>query len=523
MMNPQSARYETTFAEPAAPTTGSLLDSVLAATDASAERRPADPMTTGRLDQFLRERDVGTALRLWLGTIPDVPVPELKRKLSLALNRDVARVDELVTSQLNAILHHAEFQKLEAAWRGLWYLADSVPEGANVKIRVLNVTWKDLVKDQERALEFDQSHLFRKVYNEEFGMPGGEPYGLLIGNYDLTHRPFPDRPTDDIAALRSLSNVAAAGFAPFVSGIDPRFLEAESFAELEMPFDLHRTFDQPDFLKWRQFRESEDARFTALALPRVLYRRPYGDAPGHTHGFAFREDTADPNRRGYLWGSPVFALAAVAARAFADSGWLADIRGTRPADSSGGLVLGLPKVGYGTGTAETPRSVMDAHLTDAREKELSDLGFIPLCHTPGAAEAGFYSTPSVQKHKIYDDPVATANARLSSMLHYMLCVSRFAHYLKVMMRDRVGAFTTPKEVEAYLNRWLSDYIVSNDDASTSMKARFPLREGRATVREIPGKPGAYQCTVFLRPHFQLDQLSAGIRLTTQLTQASTGS
>lgn len=522
-MNPSATRYQTTYAEPVTQTApASLLDSVLAATEVTGPRRPAAATPTGRLDRFLREPDVGESIRMWLGDVPGHWRADLKRKLSLALNRDVARVDELLTAQINAILHHPEFQKLEAAWRGLWYLVDSVSDGANVKVRVLNVSWKELVKDQERALEFDQSQLFRKVYNEEFGMPGGEPYGMLVGNYDLCHRPYPDRPTDDMAALRSISGAAAASFAPFVTGIDPRFLEVDSFAELEMPFDLQRTFDQPDYIKWRQLRESEDSRFTALALPRVLYRRSYGDAPGQTHGFHFREDTADPNRRGYLWGNPVFALAAVAVRAFADSGWLADIRGARPEDSTGGRVLGLPRIGYGTGTAETPRSITDAHLTDNREKELSDLGFIPLCHTPGAAEAAFYTTPSIQKHRTFDDPGATANARLSSMLHYMLCVSRFAHYIKVMIRDRVGAFSTPAEVERDLNDWLTKYVVSNDDASPEMKARFPLREGRASVREIPGKPGAYQCTVHLRPHFQLDQLSAGIRLTTQLTQATTG-
>src|SRR5262249_54780322 len=244
--------------------------------------------------------------------------------------------------------------------------------------------------------------------------------------------------------------------------------------------------------------------------------------PGHTHRFDFREDTTSPDRRGYLWGSPVFALAAVAVRAFAESGWLADIRGARPENTTGGRGLGLPRLGYGTGGAETPRSTGDAHLTDVREKELSDLGFVSLCHTPGAAEAAFYTTPTVQKPKTFDAPVANANARLSSMLHYMLCVSRFAHYLKVMMRDRMGTFTTPADIEDARNKWLIQDVVSNESASEETKARYPLREARAQVREIEGKPGAYLCSVFLRPHFQLDQLSAGIRLTTQLTAPTGG-
>jgi type VI secretion system ImpC/EvpB family protein len=520
-MNQSAATYETRYADaPVSQPTASapsLLDAVLAATgDAPPQTAPVS-QTAGRLDRFLAETDVGEAVREWFGEIPSTWYAELKGKLTRALNRDIARVDELLNAQLNAILHHQAFQKLESSWRGLKYLVDQVPEGANVKIRVMPATWKELARDQERALEFDQSQLFRKVYNEEFGTPGGEPYGLLLGDYELTHRPFEDHPTDDLAALAGISGVAAASFAPFVTGIDPRFLELESFTELEIPLDLERTFTQLDYVKWRAFRDTEDARFTGLLLPRVLYRRPYGDDPGGGHGFAFIEDTADPARRGYLWGNPCFAFGAVAVRAFAQSSWLADVRGARPNASNGGRVMGLPSVGYGTGRGETARSVADAHLTETREKELSDLGFVPLCHMPGVPEAAFYSTPTAQKPKSFDTDSATANAKLSAMLHYMMCVSRFAHYLKVIMRDRVGAFTSPNDVERLLTQWLANYVISNDDVSNEMKAKYPLREGKVQVWEVNGKPGTYQCTVFLRPHFQLDQLSAGIRLTTQLT------
>ncbi len=524
---PQPAfTYETQFADaPAAPVAApSLLDAVLAATGdipGSNEDRPA-PHAVGRLDRFLTSTDLGESLREWFGTIPEAWTGDLKGKITRALNRDVARVDELLNAQLNAVLHHPAFQKLEASWRGLRYLVDQVPDGANVKVRVLPATWKDLVRDQDRALEFDQSQLFRKVYSDEFGTPGGEPFGLLVGDYELTHRAYPDHPTDDVAALRGISGVAAAAFAPFITGIDPRFFELDSFTELEIPLDLERTLAQLDYLKWRAFRDTDDARFSGLLLPRVLYRRPYGDDPGNGPGFAFQEDTADPTRRGYLWGNPCFAFAAVAARAFAQSSWLADVRGARPDATNGGRVMGLPNVGYGTGHGETARSVVDAHLTDAREKELSDLGFVPLCHMPGVPEAAFYSTPSTQKPKALDTEGASANARLSTMLHYMLCVSRFAHYLKVIMRDRVGAFTSPAEVERLLSDWLANYVASNDDASLETKARYPLREGNVRVWEVSGKPGSYQCTIYLRPHFQLDQLTAGIRLTTQLsTRADT--
>jgi type VI secretion system ImpC/EvpB family protein len=513
-MNPQSIQQPTTLWDeaPARPAAApSLLDTVLATTPAERHGVPA-----GRLDEFLREPDLARAVMLWVGDIPDRWRGDLKRQVVRKLNQDVGRIDALLNDQLNAVLHHPDFQKLEAGWRGLWYVVDSVPDGANVKVRVLNASWKDLVKDQERSLEFDQSQLFRKVYNEEFGTPGGEPYGLLVGIYEVCHRPFPDHPTDDVSALRGVASVAAAAFAPFVTSADPRFLELDSFGDLEMPFEIARTFDALDYLKWRQFRDTEDARFVGLTAPRMVLRRPYGDTPGRTHGFAFREDTSDPDRRGYLWASAAFGFAAVAVRAFAETGWLAEIRGARAGEDRAGLVTGLPAIGYGSGRAEDPRGVADAFFTDAREKELAELGFVPLCHTPGAAEAAFYTTPSVQKPKVYDEAAATANAALSSMLQYTLCVSRFAHYLKLKIRDHVGSYTGPADIEDELNRWLRDYVVSNDNASNEMKARYPLREGRAKVREIEGKPGSYQCTVHLRPHFQLDQLTAGIKLTTQL-------
>jgi type VI secretion system ImpC/EvpB family protein len=518
-MNSPVAQLETLYAE-STPGGGSFLDSVLAATDLSTQAdRSLGRQTPAadRLDCFLEEQDVARAVWLWLGPIYAAAPGSFRRSVIRRLNADVARIDELLNSQINAILHHPTFQKLEAGWRGLKFLVDGVPEGANVKIRLFNATWKELVRDQERAIEFDQSQLFRKVYSDEFGTPGGEPFGLLMGNYEVCHRTYADHPTDDIGALSGIAGVAAAAFAPFVCGMDPRFLELESFANLEQPLNLARTFDQLDYVKWRSFRDSEDARFVGLVLPRIVYRRPYGDEPGASHGFDFREDTAAPDRSGYLWGNPAFALALCAVRSFAESNWLADIRGARPDASNGGKVVGLPAIGYGTGSAETPRGVTEVQLTDLLETELADLGFIPLCHTPGAAEAAFYTTPSVQKPKMYQEASASANARLSGMLHYILCASRFAHYLKVIIRDQVGSFTTASDIEDRLSRWLVSFVTGNDDASPEQKAKYPLREGKVKVWEIEGKPGAYQCSVFLRPHFQLDQLSAGIRLTTQLT------
>lgn len=525
-MNPGYSRQTIErYAEPApaSPATApfpSLLDAVLEATAAAPPGTAAVAAPQPKsyaLDSFLVETDTAAALRLWLGG--DVPAKwraELKRKLTQKLNADVAHIDGLMTDQINAILHHPEFQKLEGSWRGLRYLVDHVPEEANVKVRVLNASWRDIARDQERALEFDQSHLFRKVYSDEFGTPGGEPFGMLVGNYEMCHRPFPDHPTDDMAALRGIAAVSAASFAPFITGVDPRLLEVESFTELEQPFDLNRTFNQLDYVKWRALRDSEDSRFLGLVMPRVVYRVPYGDEPGSAHGFRFIEDVSATDRSGYLWGNASFAFAAIAVRAFSETAWLAEIRGARAGEERAGLVTDLPVMGYGSGSGETPRSITDAHFTDLREKELSELGFVPLCHTPGAAEAAFYTTPSVQKPKTFAEAAATANARLSVMLQYMLCTGRFAHYLKVIIRDQVGAYTTAAEIEDRLQKWIARFVASNDNASQEVKARYPLREGKVQVREVDAKPGTYQCTILLRPHFQLDQLSAGIRLTTQL-------
>lgn len=503
-----------TLAAPAAPSV-SLLDQILA--QPTAGRLASLP-----LDGFLNAATVGDALAAWFARPPAVVDEDDRQKLSRRLNAAVARLDELLSAQLDAVLHHPQFKKFEASWRGLKYLVEQVPDGANVKVRMLPATWKELARDQERSLEFDQSALFRKVYNEEFDTPGGEPFGLLIGDYDLTHRPYPDHPTDDLATLNGITGVAAAAFAPFVCGVDPRFLELDSFADLDPTIDLDRTLARPEYVKWRSLRDTEDSRFVGMVIPKVLLREPHSDSPGHDHRFQYREDVTSPDRKGYLWGNGAFAFAAVAARTFADSGWLAGIRGVRGGDAdTAGRVSGLPTLGYGPDLSPFARSVTDVHLTDRQEKELSDQGFVPLCHLPGTADAAFYTTPSIQKPKSYDEPGATANARLSAMLQYMLCVSRIAHYMKAMMRDRVGGFAGPDECEEYLQQWFRRYVISNDSASEEMKAKYPLREARAEVREVPGKPGSYRCNVYLRPHFQLDQLSAAIKLTTQLTARGT--
>jgi type VI secretion system ImpC/EvpB family protein len=501
--------------EGVAPGSG-LLDAIVAATRTDAKPSPA------ALEAFLHEPVPERAVARWLALSGPGRLPRTAADLAGALSRDIARIDALLTRQANAVLHHPAFQKLEASWRGLHYLVEQVPEGEHIKVRVLNVSWKELTRDVERALEFDQSQLFRKVYSDEFGTPGGEPFGVLLGDYEVRPRPGPEHPTDDVGALLHLSAVAAAAFAPFVAAAHPSILGLDSFTELERRLNLPRTFEQPDYLKWRALRQTEDARFLGLVLPRVLVRLPYRDAATRVDGFRFREEVEAPDRSGYLWGSAVYAFGAVLARAFAESGWLADLRGARRGEPGGGVVAGLPVHAFATDAAGVaPKSSTDALVADAQEKELSDLGFMPLCHCPDTELAAFYGNPSVQRPPRYDRPAATANARLSAMLQYVLCVARFAHYLKVIARDKIGTFMGPQECEDYLRRWVLNYTVSNDEIDLETKAKYPLREADVQIREHPGKPGSYLGVFHLRPHFQLDQIVTAVRLATELAPGRT--
>jgi type VI secretion system ImpC/EvpB family protein len=469
------------------------------------------------LEQFLREPDPWQALALWLDRMAVHSGPLTRQQVVALLCRDIARIDALLSRQVNAILHHPSFQKLEASWRGLRYLVEQTPEGENIKVRVLSVSWKELTRDLERALEFDQSQLFRKVYGEEFGTPGGEPFSILLGDYEIHHRPSPDHPFDDLTALLALSSVAAAAFAPFLAGVHPSLLDLESFTDLEKPLNLSRTFEPMEYLKWRTFRNTEDARFVGLVLPRVLMRLPHGDHSARVDGFRFREEVEGLGGARYLWGNAVYAFGGVVVRAFSQCGWLADIRGVPRAALDGGLVSGLPVQSFRTDRlGVAPKCSTDVQITDAQEKELGELGLIPLCHCPDTDVAAFYGNQSTQRPKKYDEAVGTANARLSAMLQYILCVARFAHYLKVLARDKIGSFREPADCEEYLSRWLGNYVTANDEVDLETKAKYPLREARVQIREHPGKPGSYLCVAHLRPHFQLDEVTTAVRLVTEL-------
>ena len=469
------------------------------------------------LDQFLQEPSTAAALRQWLGDWIAEQRTVTRRQLLARLNCDIAQLDELINRQVNAVLHHPQFQRLESAWRGLRYLVAHNEDEIAIKIRALDLTWQELAHDMERALEFDQSQLFRRVYGDEFDMPGGQPFGVLLGDYEIRHRISREHRIDDLTVLASVAQVAAAAFAPFVASAHPSLFGLDSYQEMERPLNFPRTFAQTEYLKWNALRQGDDARFVGLMLPRVLIRLPY--KPGHIRsaGFRFRELVDGPNANRYLWGSPVYAFGAVLMRAFARSGWLAEIRGVRPGHTEGGLITDLPVHSFSTDAPGiATKSSTDVMISDDRERELGELGFIPLCHCKDSDAVAFYSVHSIQQPRRYDRVAATTNARISAMLPYTLCVSRFAHYLKVIGRENLGRFTDDGECEDYLHRWLQRYVTSDDSADAEVKARFPLREASVQVRQRPDKPGSFGCVIHLKPHFHLDQLLGTVKLVTEL-------
>ncbi len=419
------------------------------------------------------------------------------------INARISQIDKVLSSQLNEIMHCPEFQKLEASWRGLFYLVNQTETGETLKIRVMNASKKELLKDMEKASEFDQSTLFKKIYEEEFGTFGGSAYGALIGDYEFSNHP------QDMALLEKISQVAAAAHAPFVSAASPALFGWESFTTLGGPRDLAKIFQTAEYVKWKSFRDSEDSRYVALAIPHVLSRLPYGNENVPVEAFDFEEDVDGADHGKYLWGNAAYALGTRITDAFAKYHWTTAIRGVE----GGGLVQGLPAHTFKTDEGDVAlKCPTEIAITDRREKEFADLGFIPLVHCKGTDYAAFFSTQTANKPKIYDSDSANANAKLSSQLQYIFAVSRFAHYLKSIMRDKVGSFMTCKNVEDYLNRWIANYVLLNDEAGQEMKAKFPLREARVDVTEIPGKPGVYRAVAFLKPHYQLDELSISLRL-----------
>lgn len=423
-----------------------------------------------------------------------------------AIEDRIAQIDELIGAQLDEILHAKEFQYAEARWRGLHYLVKNSELSTRLKIRVLNVKKDELRKEFEAAPEFDRSAIFKKVYEEEFGTFGGAPYAVLIGDYEF------DGSAPDVGLLSEMSKVAAAAHAPFIAGASPHLFDMDNFTQIGAPGDLAKLFESSQLIQWSEFRKTEDSRYVTLVLPHVLARLPYGPKTIPVEGFVYEENVG-PQDSNFLWGNAAYALGQRITNAFALYGWCAAIRGVE----GGGLVENLPvhvfKTSEGDSQVKCPTEVA---ITDRRENELSELGFLALCYKKNSGQAAFFGGATTNKPAVYNLPSATANARLSSQLPYILATSRFAHYIKVMMRDKVGSFMTRDNVAAYLNNWIADYVLLNDDAGQETKARLPLREARIDVTDVPGKPGVYRAVVFLKPHFQLNELSVSMRLVAEL-------
>lgn len=474
---------------------GGLLDQVLAATK-QTERSRAEELIRTLTDEAMK------------GTVT------YSKNVGQTINAAIAAIDAAISKQLAAVMHHESYLALEGTYRGLHHLVMNSETSTKLKIRVLNVTKRELFKDVDKAVEFDQSQIFKKLYENEFGTPGGEPYGALIGGYEFTNHP------EDIELLSKMSNVAAAAFCPFVTNADPGLFGFESWTELSKPRDLAKIFDTVEYAKWKSFRESEDSRFCVLTLPRTLARLPYGNATKPVEQFRYEEGELDAAGRTkelkhdeYCWMGTSFVMGAKLTEAFAKYGWCTAIRGRE----GGGTVAGLPNHVFmdetGAADAKCPTEIA---LTDRRGAELDKLGFLPLCHYKNEDFAVFFGGQTAQKPKKYDRPEASANAEISARLPYIMATSRIAHYLKVMARDKIGSFMEVKDCEDWLNRWIRNYVNGNPNSGQEMKAKFPLAEARVVVSEIPGKPGSYNAVAHLRPWLQFEELTTSLRMVAKI-------
>jgi len=490
------APQEQPQAAPAAETQGeSLLESAIAATR-QTERSRAEELIRTLAEEALR------------GSVT------FDKDVTRTITKAIDALDEVISKQLSAVMHKPEFQKLEGSWRGLGHLVMNSETSAMLKLKVLNCSKRELFKDVDKAVEFDQSQIFKKIYEAEYGTPGGEPYGALIGDFEFTNHP------EDIELLSKMSNVAAAGFCPFLSAADPKLFGFDEWTELIKPRDLEKIFDTVEYTKWKSFRDSEDSRFVTLTMPRTLARLPYGANTKPVEQFSFEEVPLGPGGKSitvphdeYCWMNSAFVMGTKLTDAFAKYGWCTAIRGAE----GGGRVEGLPahifQADDGDMDLKCPTEIA---ITDRRENELSKLGFLPLCHYKNTDYAVFFGAQTTQKPKKYDRPAATENAAISARLPYIMATSRFAHYLKVIARDKIGSFMEVEDCQAWLDRWIHNYVAADPKPSQETKARYPLAEAKVEVKEIPGRPGSYNAIAWLRPWLQLEELTTSLRMVARI-------
>lgn len=421
----------------------------------------------------------------------------------------IAELDKKLSDQMNAIIHNEDFENMESAWRGLSHLVNNTQTNESMKIRVMNISKKDLSKTLKKfkGTAWDQSPIFKKLYEDEYGTAGGEPYGALIGDYYFNHS------APDLEMLKGIAQISAAAHCPFISSADPSIMNLESWQDLSNPRDLTKIFTTPEYAAWRSFRESEDSRYVALTMPRVLSRVPYGADTNPVEGFNFTEETGSGNSTKYNWMNAAYAMGVNINRSFSDYGWCARIRGVE----SGGIVENLPTHTFPTDDGGVAmKCPTEIAITDRREAELSKNGFLPLCYWKNTDYAVFLGGQTVNKPKEYDNPDATANASLSARLPYIFATCRFAHYLKCIVRDKVGSFKERADMERWLSDWISNYVTSDPNASEEVKAKYPLAEAKVDVDDIEGQPGYYSAKFYLRPHYQLEGLTTSLRLTTKV-------
>ena len=478
------------------------------------------PSYITNLDEFLNEEDDLKALSYWIIERENPEHIKSKENIINAISRNIADIDNLINDQLNVIIHNEKLQKLESSWRGLWYLVVQAEGALNIKIKVFDVSWNEIARDISRSLEFDQSQSFQKIYSEEYGTPGGEPYGVLIGDYEISHRISKKHPHDDIATLEGLSQVAAAAFAPFIAAGSYELFGLDNFSALATPLNLRTVFSQKEYLKWNSLREKIDSRFIGLTVPRILMRLPYRTTPGSYKGVFFYEKPSSNEHNNYLWGNASYGFASILIREYANVGWFGHIRGVPRNQIAGGLLTNLPVDCFETDAENIAhKPVTDVIISDTKERELSDLGLIPLCQCYDIPFAAFYNNQSLQNPQIHESKEANINAKLSGMLQHVLCGSRIAHYIKVMIRDKIGSFVTANDCEDYLRDWLFKYTTGRDDLDWEEQARYPLKEAAVQVKEHPSKPGSYLCVIHLKPHYQLDQMVSELELVTELAQS----
>ncbi len=493
-----SAGEQEAQADAGAEASASILDSMLSAMPKVVERDEGADMVKNL---------VGVAMA---GTIT------WDKSCTKTLQKAISNLDEKLSEQLAAIMQHDDFQKLEGSWRGLHHLVMNTETSKQLKLRVLNVSKREVFKDLDKAIEFDQSVLFKKLYEDEFGMPGGEPFGALVGDYEFTNHP------EDIDLLEKISGVCAAAHCPFVSAASPNLFGMESWEDLSKPRDIEKIFMSAKHTKWNSFRDSEDSRYVTLVLPRVLARLPYGNNTKPIEEFEYEEfeldeqgDSKPTGHDKYTWMNAAYVMGANMTSAFAQTAWCTAIRGVE----NGGTVEGLPVHNFisDDGDIDT-KCPTEIGITDRREAELSKEGFLPLCHFKNTDYSVFFGAQTTQRPKKYDTDEATANAAISARLPYIMASSRIAHFLKCIARDKIGSFMERSDMEDFLKRWIANYVLDDPKASAEMKAKYPLAEAQISVEEVPGAPGSYNAVALLRPWLQLEELTTSLRMVAKLPQ-----